>query len=213
MGTWGEGVLDNDGVLDGLADLLDAEFGHLEDGPEELAVGVGVLTLLGELAHETQLARVQSILNANIEALPSLPEATAAELGRLRQEGATVAKLPGSRGADAKAVLGNYCNGPLIEPLFAVGDGGRAMSALQERIMAALDEAHGEDLYELSNELAPLAVLVGLATLGHHVPSNRVDEWRHRFRAADEATTDERDFFDEYAARVYRAFDLVAVPT
>lgn len=209
MGTWGSGIYDNDNALDRLAELVEP-FCEAA-ATSQLPVGLGLLAWLlpSHLStaiehHRGQFKAVPSDMAewsddtlTAIEALLADPEAATQERGRE---------------AAATEAIGGYSNGPRIEPLLRAPGGQAVIEALAAHAAAHLDRslARPSTLYELAGDLAALGVLIELATAGFSRPAPaRVAAWRAGFEASYRRTPQERSFWDEYATRVKRGFDLL----
>lgn len=209
MGTWGDGIYDNDSALDELADLLAiAEPG---DDVPALVARIGLLAWL----HPVSVTHGEGVreLVAGIDArgLAELPEATQQALRSLVDdpEGATQTR---SRSEAARAAIGGYSNGPRIDALLRFPGAQPAIDALGERAASALDGAlDGKgDLYEVAGSLAALGVAIELAEADLFRPSAaRLERWRAGFDAIDRATKDERGFWWRYVRRVRAGLDLL----
>jgi hypothetical protein len=205
MGAWGDGLLDNDGALDCLADLFDAV--EIE-GHAELATLVGLETWLHApfniSAVEDELAEA-----ASLETLP-------AEVRRLLTQALSDPKAfsEGSvRSPAARGVLGTYCAGPRHDALLRLAESSAVIDQLAGGAAARLDEdLEGcSDLYEASEVLGLLAPLVELRLSGLLRPlePHRLEQWRGGLARSSDATTEERDFWDTYVAKVRGALDLL----
>lgn len=211
MGTWGDGIYDNDNALDQLAELVEPFCEAAATSQLPVALGLLAWLLPSHLGtaiehHRGQFKAVPADMAgwsddtlAAIEALLADPEAATQERGRE---------------AAAVEAIGGYSNGPRIEPLLRAPGGQAVLDALAARASAHLDRFLGASqitLYQLAGELAALGVLIELATAGFHRPAPaRVAAWRAGFEAAYRRTPQERQFWDRYVARVHRGFDLLA---
>ena len=212
MGTWGSGIYDNDDALDRLADLVEPVCEAT--AAVQLPVALGLLAWLlpshlsAAIDHHrarfpavaADMARWPEDTLAAIEALFADPEAATHE--RAREAAATEA-------------IGGYSNGPRITPLLRAPGAEAVIDALSVRASEHLDRAlrSRDSLSTLAGELAALGILVELATAGFRRPvPARVAMWRAGFDAADRRTREERSFWNTYAARVRRGFDLLAAP-
>lgn len=204
MGTWGDGIYDNDAALDALGDLV--KFPPPSSDPAELAVGIGLVAWLNPsklVAHgEELLAHAE----ANAGGLP--PAARDALAVLVRHPRAATAS--GSRSAAARAALGDYADGPRLDALIRLPGGRGQIDALADRAARALDRLRGS-LYEIAGDLAALGVVVELtqAQLWRPAPA-RAAAWRAKFDQSDQSTREERGFWDEHVARVRLGFDLLA---
>ncbi|HRI72307.1 MAG TPA: hypothetical protein PK156_49070 [Polyangium sp.] len=212
MGTWGEGLYDNDSALDSLGDLL-----QIEDEVQdivELTARIGLAAWL----NPTLVICDAGDLKARVDALSGqherLPEATRQVLATLFADPETALK-DGSRKPEAHAVIGGYCDGPQIEPLLKFPAAQPIIEAFGETMAKELDAAlapkKGNDLYQAAGELAPLGILIELSLAGFFQPApGRVAAWRDGFTVIDKATKSERGFWWKYVRKVQAGFDLLA---
>jgi hypothetical protein len=207
MGTWGDGLYDNDGVLDGLSALL----GELDDhsSPAHFVAATALRLWMKPVALGLDPARTQAWLDARKDWIDALPAPARQVFAQLHEDPAGYANALGSRSADVEAVLGGYCDGRREDALIAVSGVRETLEELAERCRAALDELAEEKMYELAGKLAPLGVLLELSEVGIVTSPDRVAVWKHTFEQSAAATEEEREFFDGYAARVRRGFDLL----
>jgi hypothetical protein len=204
MGAWGEGLLDNDGALDCLADLFDA----LEiEGPEELATLVGLETWL----HGPLDVSVAERLTAHAS-LHALPADVRELLTRARADPEAFSN-GSARSPAASEVLGTYCAGPRYDALLRLPGSGATIDRLARSAADRLDEDLGRcaDLHEASDVLGLLAPLVELRLSGLLRPleSHHLGDWRKRVVALNDATHEERHFWDAYVANVRGGLDLI----
>jgi hypothetical protein len=212
MGSWGDGIYDNDSALDGLAALV-----ALRDGPLEaarLVAHIGLLAWLDPAVVIYEPAALWARLDDHAAAIAQLPEDTRAALQALRDdpEGVT---LHGSRTPAAHAAIGGSCDGARIDALLRFPGARPVIDELAGRAVAQLDRVLGLkiDLYEVTGDLAALGVLVELAQAGLWAPQPaRVAAWRAGFAVIDKATRSERGFWWKYVRRVKAGFDLLAPP-
>jgi hypothetical protein len=209
MGTWGSGIYDNDHALDCLAELVEPFCEAAATSQLPVALGLLAWLLPSHLGtaiehHRGQFKAVAADMAgwsddtlAAVEALLADPEAATQERGRE---------------AAATEAIGNYSNGPRIEPLLRAPGGQAVLDALAVRAAAYLDRSLGRptDLRALAGDLAALGVLIELATAGfHRVAPARIAAWRAGFDEADRRTREERSFWDRYVVRVRRGFELL----
>ncbi len=210
VGTWGDGIYDNDGALDRLTELVrvDAE----QHDAAGLVAQIGLLAWLRPDALTHAAGDLQATLAALASSLAGLPEATRAALQSLLAD-PEAATTTGSRGAEVEAVSGGYSDGPKIDALLRFPGAAPAIEALGERAARCLDRALAGkgDLYELASDMAALPVIVELGQAGLWSPTlARVATWRAGFDASDRATKSERGFWRKYVRRVRRGFELLA---
>lgn len=210
MGTWGDGIYDNDSALDTLWSLVRI------DGDEPDAVRL--ITRIGLLAWLNPVSvRAAGPLRARVEALGEaalarVPADTRAALGRLLDD-PEAATADGSRSQAAEAAIGGYSDGPRIDALLRFPGAQAAIDALADRCAGALDRVMRADRdgYELAGELAALGVLIELAEAGLWRPdAARVQRWRDGLAAIDRRTREERSFWWKYFRRVRAGLDLLA---
>lgn len=211
MGTWGEGLYDNDSALDCLGDLL-----QIDDDVKDivaLATRIGLAAWLNPVA----VGYTNEDLNERFEALSKdfdrLPQETVDALEDLLEDPDSATKQ-GSRKAEAAYVIGGYSDGPLIDALLRFPGAKPVIEAFGEQMAKDLDDTlkpiGRTGLYEIAGALATLGVLVELAVAGFYQPAPaRVEQWREHFAIIDKATKSERGFWWKYVRRVHAAFDLL----
>ena len=210
MGTWGEGLYDNDSALDDLGDLLRLT-GEARD-LVEVTVRIGLLAWMNPVSLTHDKDAVLREIDEFSDELPQLPQATRAALETLLADPEEATKV-GSRKPEVHAVLGGYCDGPRIDALLRFPLAKPVIDAFGEAMAKRVDAAlaGNDDLYNVSRSLAPLGVILELASAGLFQPAPlRVSNWRTGFIAADKATKSERAFWSEYVKRVRPGFDLLA---
>jgi len=209
MGTSGEGLYDNDEALDVLADLLDGI--PLEKDPAHLAAGVGLLLWFQGAAFATDPKKFRKLLARHGDWIAAFPSPVRSVLEAIAADPETAAAGARSRPAVLKEILGGYCDGPRRDELLTVAGGAEVIGELARRCRDHLSGALRRtlDLYELAGYLAPLGVLLELGTLAPPTEPDLIATWEAGFDRADAGTEDERDFWDEYAARVKKAFVLL----
>jgi hypothetical protein len=210
MGGWGDGLLDNDGVLDVLADILRVD---LDQSAAHLSVGLGIRVRFGE---------TQDMLGSHTDSgslLATLPsdQRKAVELAIRAPE-----DLVGPHRSEAlRAVVGGYCDGPLVVTLFEVENASAVLAELKERCIRALDRAPS-DVDEAMNcgSMAALAVLLHLREsmpkwLGRDLAVTGFDltRWRRGFESAvARAWPDSLGAaasYERFIANVRKAFNLL----
>jgi hypothetical protein len=217
MGTWGDGIYDNDSALDRLGDLVEFAAEDVR-GAAELAARIGVLAWLNPVAVGSR----EEALRAAVAAadVGALPAETRDALARLLAD-PDVETRGRSRTEAARAAIGGYCDGPRIDALLRVPGAEATLAALGERAAASVDRAlkgadrpgDRRDLYEITGELAGLGVLIDLAEAGFGRPAAaRVEAWTRGLAAIDRRTRDERGFWAKYIGRVRRGLELLAPP-
>lgn len=207
MGTWGEGLYDNDAALDLLAELVDSV--DPEQSPTHLAVGLGLKLWMLPVHVDTGADEIRRILERKQDWLTKLPTPARAELQALAANPKAMSQRPGSRSPENRAIIGGYENGPRVEALFQVEGASELLAELAERLGKVLDEALETEagLYEVSEALAALGMLLELRAIGVRSAPARVERWKQAYAAADRATREERGFWDAYSARVLQALE------
>jgi hypothetical protein len=211
MGTWDETLLGGDAAMDRLGDIRQAI--ELERSATHLAVGVGLRLWIDPVELDGDPDEPGSLVGAierHRDWLAALPAPARVELEAIAADPAAVAERPGDTGPHDDVV--GYPAGPRLDALLAVPGAEPILDDVVTAIAADLDDAFSRetDLYELTGELAGLAVLVRLTALGRRPPADVVAGWRERFAAIDTATPDERGFWDAYAANVRAALGALA---
>ena len=206
MGTWGEGLYDNDAALDLLADLIGSV--EPEESPAHLAVGLGLRLWMLPVHVETGADEIRRILDRKRDWVAKLPAPARAELTALAADPKALSQRPGSRSHEHRAIIGGYENGPRVDALFQVEGAPQLLNELAERLGQILDEALDgrRGLYEVSDALAALGVLLELRTIDVRCAPGRIARWKEAYAASDRATPEERSFWDDYSARVFQAF-------
>jgi hypothetical protein len=208
MGTWGDGIYDNDGALDEVSRLVPLKAG--EPDAARLVAQIGLTVWLrGVVADDELQALVDAVPE---EAFAELPEDTCAALASLLADVEATMEA-GSRSKAASAVLGGYCDGPRIDALLRFPGAEPVIEALLARVTKRLDDALAKkvDLYQVADALAALGVVIEMKEAGLWTADPaRVDRWREGFAAIDQRTKEERGFWWKYVRKVRRGFDLLA---
>lgn len=210
MGTWGDGLYDNDSALDNLSDYVG--FDGDEPEPARWAARAALYAWMSPTGFAHHVEPLRDALAAREDLLPALPAEVRTALAALLAdpERATEAS---SRSPEVRAVLGGYCDGPRLDLLLRCPGAEPAIAALAEDLAEGLDVllAAKLDLYEVAGDLAALGVIIELCHAGLWRPAPaRVDAWRAGLAAIDKATRSERSFWWKYVARVRRGLDLLA---
>lgn len=197
MGTWGEGLYDNDSALDELGDLIDSL--DMAASPVALATSIGLRAWLCWSRNDAVVEAIETRRDW-VDALPT----AAREL--LQVVCSDERRFAGgrSRPAELTQILGSHCDGPRYAPLLTLPGSEEIIRSLAvtaaQRLGDGLETA--ADLYEASTPLAHLGVLLELDDAGHaFVTPGEIAAWRRALRRIDAATEDEREFFDAYVAR------------
>jgi hypothetical protein len=212
MGTWDDGIYDNDSALDELWCFVRIE----GDEPDavRLVARIGLLAWLNPVsAHRVEPLR------ARVEALTGeqrgrVPAATWAALDALLND-PEAATRDGSRSRAAHAAIGGYSDGPRIDALLRFPGAQAVIDDLAGRAAGHLDDAlrPGSDIYEIAGNLAALGILIELAEADLWRPeAPRVHRWREGLAAIDKSTREERSFWWKYFKRVRLGLDLLAPP-
>jgi hypothetical protein len=209
MGTWGDGLYDNDHSLDVLGDLFKTL--ELEKSPAHLAVSLGVRLWMEPSGIGVRAEKYREIIRRRESWLRYLPAPAAEALREIAANPKAASEREGSRSDEVRQVVGSYNDGPRIDALLQVPGADAILQPLADRCMEKLDRVFkGKmDLYELAGEIAPLGVLLELRAVGIRVPPAKVETWRKGFSKSDQATKEERGFWDDYVERVKPGFDLL----
>lgn len=212
MGTWGDGLYDNDSALDYLGDLLKID--ETITDIFELTTRIGLATWFNPVSVEMNDGELEERIKKLGKNVARLPEETRKALETLLADPKT-ATNEGSRKPEVDAVIGGYCDGPRIDALLRFPEAKPIIEAFGEKMAKELDNAlkprRGNDLYEVAGSLAPLGIIIELATVGLFQPApDRVNKWRSEFEVIDKNTKSERRFWWKYVRRVQMGFDLLA---
>lgn len=206
MGTWGSGLWDNDSSLDALPELV-----HLPAGKDlvRTLVAWGVRLWFAQCTP----AEFSKGLERRSKELIKLPKPLFDELVAIAQRPKEFEQKE-SRRPEHREVIGGYCDGYRVEPIFSLPGARDVVAELAERNAARLDKAFGRkkqvSLYE--DQLTELGVLLELTNVGVFQRPERVEAWRAGFAAMNAATPEERGFWDEYCGRVEKVFMLLVRP-
>jgi hypothetical protein len=211
MGTWDDGLYDNDHALDVLPEMTQGI--DLDKSPAHLSVGVGLRLWMASSSFDTHSDEVRAAIHRHEGWLLELPEDAREELREIADDPKAVCERRGSRTPEDRAVLGTYNEGPRVDALFRVPGADAVIRDVAERCMAHLDELtrhEDADLYEVAGDLAPLGVLLEMRAVGVRVPRAKVKAWQAAFKRMDETTDAERSFWDKYVTRVKKGFARLA---
>ena len=130
MGTWGDGLYDNDSALDTLAELvqLDSE----ERDVERLVAGIGVLAWMNPITSAHDAGELQGRVAALAGDLLRVPAETRTALQTLLAD-PDAATRDRSRTPEVRAVLGGYFDGPRLDALLRFPGAQAALSSVAER--------------------------------------------------------------------------------
>lgn len=210
MGTWDDGLYDNDSALDELWCFVRID----GDEPDavRLIARIGLLAWLNPVSVTSGApdlrARVDGLADAPRARVPA---ATWSALQALLAdpEAATRAR---SRSRAAHAAIGGYSDGPRIDALLRFPGAQVVIDALALRCAERLDHTlrPGLDAYEIAGNLAVLGILIELAEADLWRPeADRVHRWREGLAAIDKSTREERSFWWKYFKRVRLGLDLL----
>ncbi len=213
MGTWGDGIYDNDSALDGVSDLV--ALGPDERDPVRVVAAIGLLAWLNPSTLITNIEAFNAqIRGLDEHAFAALPADTRRALEQLLDD-PEASTQTSARTPEARAAIGGYCEGPRIDALLRFPGAAAVIDELAERVTADLDSAllnrpSGVDLYQIAGDLAALGVLIELTQGGFATTAPaRLERWRAGFTAIDKATRHERGFWWKYVRRVRSGFDLL----
>jgi hypothetical protein len=207
MGTWDDGLYDNDHALDVLPEMTEGV--DLDRSPAHLAVGIGLRVWMASSSLEPHSGEIRAALQRHEAWLAELPEEARKALCDIADNPKAASERRGSRTPEDRAVLGTYNEGPRIDVLFRVQGADDVIREVADKCIAHLDEVtrhEDADLYEIAGDLAPLGVLLEMRAVGVRVPRAKIKAWQAAFRRMDESTDAERAFWDKYVARVKRGF-------
>lgn len=213
MGTWGDGLYDNDGALDHLAELVKLVDDDARDAARMVAQ-IGLLAWFNPVSVALDDGDLEDRVAALAD-LEQLPEETRAALRELLADPEAASKH-GARTPEARLAIGGYSDGPRIDALLRFPGAEPVLDGLGQRAAQRLDRVLGAsndrriDLYEIAGDMAALGVLIELKQAGLWTPARaRVVAWRAGFDAIDRATKSERGFWWKYVRSARRGFDLL----
>jgi hypothetical protein len=231
MGTWDDGLLDNDTALDGLGELEDVILADVRalggrvpspDTTAELAAAIGVYLQLaseGLDPGDTNRPVLVTALGAHAEELTKLPREAQDVLGAISR-GEAVAGKPAELPAEAVRLLAAGADSaPFHAPirgLSAAKRGAAYVQSVANRCAQMIDEdLEDEDTAaDLAREGLGIAALGVLLVLPPYALSTkRTKAWRRAVKnglaALVSAEDDELDFHRGYYANVLGVIDLV----
>src|SRR5580765_1218311 len=118
MGTWDDGLYDNDQALDVLPEMTEGV--DLDKSPAHLAVGIGLRLWMAPTSIQLHGDEVTSALGRHEGWLAELPDDTRAALRDIAADPKGAADRKGSRTPEDRTVLGAYNDGPRVDALFRV---------------------------------------------------------------------------------------------
>lgn len=213
MGTWGDGIYDNDSALDDVSNLVGLN--PDERDPARVVAGIGLLAWLNPSTLITDIELFNTrIRELDEHAFVALPADTRLALAQLLDD-PEAGTQTSARTPEARAAIGGYCEGPRIDALLRFPGAAVVLAELADRAASQLDrvltERPGIDLYQAAGDLAALGVLIELTQGGFWtVLPARLERWRTGFAVIDKATKSERGFWWKYVRRVRSGLDLLA---
>jgi hypothetical protein len=114
MGTWDDGLFDNDAALDTLEEFIDAV--DLERSPMHLAVGIGIHLWLAPARVECDPDSYEELVRDHSSWVSGFPSDVRQQVERFVADPAAAAAGE-SRDDEIRAVVGGYCDGPLNSTL------------------------------------------------------------------------------------------------
>jgi hypothetical protein len=124
-------------------------------------------------------------------------------------------KVHRMRKPEHAAVMGNSCAGYRMEPLFTLPETRAILDTVAERCASRLDSALTSKKKKVGfteDPLPELGVLLEFTNLGVFQEAARVEKWKKGFDELNALTTDERELWDQYAARVAPSFAMLVAP-
>ncbi len=232
MGTWDDGLLDNDCALDGLGELGDGVVNDIERVAAgrssavvaaRLAAMVGVLLQLAPEAFDADMpdaARISAALRAHARAIEKLPPTARRILVRV-MEGAAgeLAERPARLAKTHAALLhaeGGEAFGRRVPALFIGTAGAAYVQTVARRCVAMIDEdfedeSNWSDLCREGIGMGGLAALLVLAPCS--VSARKLAGWRRKARTGlaqlEAEADDELEFHRGYYARLDRVFAVL----
>jgi len=214
MGTWDDGLFDNDSALDTLADFVDSV--SLDESPAHLAAGLGIQLWLSSAAVETYPDRYRAPIEKHADWIAGMSPEVRRSLEEFAADPQASARAKGSRDASIRAVVGGYCSGPMDLVLLRSEGADAVLEQLASRCREHLDEladSPGRDLYEMAGDLSALGLLVVLTQVGVQSAPDSVRKWEAAFDRADGNTKEERGFWDRYVTRAKAGFRMLREPS
>ena len=233
MGTWDDGLLDNDTAMDGLGDLRQTivadivAFGAMKPTPTstaKLGAAVGVLLQLSTYDFGLETAtgpKIAAAVKAHEERTAKLPSAARKILGAVGAgQGETLAARPATMSARQIAILNKCASkapfGKREPSLFAPKAAANYVQQVARRCVDMIDEdfqdeGNWSDLCREGMGLGCLGVLMVLEPCA--IPASKLERWRRAAKkglaALREAPNDELDFHEGYYANLDAALELL----
>lgn len=229
MGTWDDGLLDNDTAMDGLSDLRS---GIVEDivtfgaakpsatSTAKLAAAIGVLLQLSsyEFGLDTDDGpKIVAAAGAHAKEIAKLPPAARKILERVAAgEGKSLAQRPAKTSAKVNALLHKQSKKPAFglheKALFASKAGAAYVQDVAKRCVEMIDEDFEDedswsDLCREGLGMGCLAVLMVLDPCT--VSPARIDRWRKRAKKGIEALEKNKDEELDFHRGYYKNLDAV----
>jgi hypothetical protein len=207
MGTWGEGLFDNDTALDVLADFVERV--SLNESPAHFAAGLGLRMWILPSSLQVDAEETRRIIDSHQYWIDAYPVPVRELLARVRADPVAMTERR-HRSDGLREIIGDYSDGPLEPALFSVEGTTGVLGELRDACVRHLDDLTAQaDLYELAGDLAPLGILLELSTIGLLPRVGQVARWKRTFDLVDAETRDDRDFWDGYARNVRAGFKLL----
>ncbi len=227
MGTWDEGLLDNDAAHDGLGDLREEICEDVErlgaakptaSSTAKLGAAVGVLLQLSPhaLGLETESGpTIVAAVKAHAAGLARLPAPARKVLEQVMAgEGKALAERPAKLGSRALALLCSARGarvpfGPRVPSLFAAKPAAAYAQEVARRCVEAVDEDFSEEELwsDLCREASGLGCLAFLLVLEPcRVPPRKLERWRRCAKQGlallEAEPDDELDFHRKFYANL-----------
>jgi len=231
MGTWDEGLLDNDTACDALGDLCHeivgdiVRFGETPTATDELCAAIGVLLQLSDYDFGLDSDRGPKIVAAAKLHEQQLARA-AAEVRRVMAlvsdgRGKELAEQPDLASAAHAGIFNTGATtsrfGERHPALFATPAGAAYVQAIVDRCVETIEGEleDEENLSDMCREVGSLGLLGVLMVLSPcRVPLATVESWRAKARQGvnelRERADEELEFHEAYYANLDRAFAVLA---
>lgn len=204
MGTWGSGLWDNDSSLDRVGDLIAVKAGKELHG---ILASWGLKLWFGR-CEPKEFARA---VERKASEVTRLPKPLFNQLAEIAQRPESFNRKS-SRKPEHGALIGGYCDGFRIDPLFALPEVKTIVTTVGERCATRLDHVltgpKRVSLYE--DSLTELGVLLELTNIGLFQDAARVERWKKGFAEMNALTDEERNFWDEFAPKVEKVLSLLS---